>query len=171
MAPENNNFIDLYDKYADSIYRFIYMKVSDKDYAWDLTQDCFLKSFEYFNAHKVKNPRAFLYQVARNLVFDFWKERQKHSFVEISEVENAISDNFSAAERYDLQLQANAIMNAINKLPEHHRDLLILRYVDDLSFAEIASILGKNRTALRMQTSRLVRSLKLNLQLENQNYV
>ena len=59
----------------------------------------------------------------------------------------------------------------MNKLPEHHRDLLILRYVDDLSFSEIANILGRNQAALRVQTSRLVRSLKLNLQLENQNYV
>ena len=161
MTSRDANFINLYDKYVDSIYRFIYFRVGDKDTAWDITQDCFLKALEYIAENEVRQPRAFLYQVARNLVIDHWKLRGRQSSVELSEVD--IIDDTNIEADLDIKNRVKEIMGVVGELPDHHRDLLILRYVDDLSFSEIAEILNKSQVSLRVQVSRLIKDLRLKL--------
>jgi len=161
MAAKNVDFISLYDRYVDSIYRFVYFRVNDEDHAWDITQDCFLKALEYMEGTKVENPRAFLYQVARNMLVDFYRAKEKKATIYLSDIKYDIPEKDTLIEDLDRNIDIKNIMVHIDKLPEHHKDLIILRYVDGLSFAEIAEILGKNQVALRVQTSRIIKELKL----------
>ena len=80
-AGQKEAYADLYDLYYKQIYRYIYFKVSTKEKAEDLTSDAFLKCWEYINKHEnaVNNFQAFIYQVARNLIADFYKKPKENT--------------------------------------------------------------------------------------------
>jgi len=165
MTSKNLNFIKLYDQYSDSIYRFIYFRVHNKDNAWDITQECFLRTLEYINTpqNKINNKRALIYQIARNLIADFWRAQEKQSSQDIYEIQDELHIDTNIEENLDTKMELEELMKYINSLKDHNRDLLLLRYVDGLSFSEIAEILEKNQIALRVQASRLVKNLRLKL--------
>ena len=72
----SSDFNKLYRERVDSIYRFVFFKVSDKDLAWDITQECFLKMWRQIqDGAEVKNSNALLYAIARNLVIDYWRQK------------------------------------------------------------------------------------------------
>src|SRR6056297_1917616 len=74
---DEHAFGELYDKYKDSIYRFVYFKVSNREKAHDLVNESFLKIYNYIREDKdIENFRAFLYKIARNSVIDFYRTRK-----------------------------------------------------------------------------------------------
>ena len=82
MADYKKKFNKIYDEYVGKIYRFVYVKVSSKETAEDLTSQAFTKSWQAMKGGAdIKNPKAFVYQIARNLVIDFYRERAKRPTV------------------------------------------------------------------------------------------
>lgn len=152
----------LYDQYSDAIYRFIFFKVSDRDLAWDLTQDCFMKAWQYFSTKEnaVDNKRAFLYTIARNLVIDHWRQKEKTATIDIDLVANSIEDGNDLHAQTVLQDEIRSLMGLLHELPEESRDILLLRFADELSFDEIARATGKSNVAARVQTHRALKKLK-----------
>lgn len=164
MKHSSDEFIALYDQYSDSVYRFILFKVSNKDTAWDLTQDCFTKAWEYWSGARgtVANPKAFLFTVARNLVIDHWRARGRAQVISIEEHEIDMQDTRSndAHTQSVMGDEARQVLSLLSRLPEADRELLTLRFTEELSFSEIAKITGKSAIALRVQVHRAIRKLK-----------
>src|SRR6056297_3032720 len=76
---DEHAFGELYDKYKDDIYRFVYFKVSSEEKAHDLVNEAFLKIYDYLKKGKdIRNFRAFLYKIARNIVIDFYRTRKEN---------------------------------------------------------------------------------------------
>ncbi len=81
MDKLKKTFSAIYDKYINKIYRFVFIKVNSQEIAEDLTSETFLRGWEAYkkasNPHrqKIDNPSAFLYQIARNLVIDQYREK------------------------------------------------------------------------------------------------
>ena len=160
-------FLDLYDQHANSIYRFILFKVSNADMAWDLAQDCFMKVWEYWSRKpgEIANPKAFLFTVARNLVIDFWRARARTQTVELDTetMDVAIDVGNSAHDRLVLRDEIQEVMQLLDRLPPDDREVLTLRFTEELSFREIAHITGKGEIAVRVQAHRAIKKLKLML--------
>jgi len=72
-------FSQIYDDCIDKIYRFVYFKVNSDDVAQDICSEAFLRGWQAFKSEKkvIDNPQAFLYQIARNLVIDHYREKGK----------------------------------------------------------------------------------------------
>ena len=82
MANQRKIFSSIYDKYVDKIYRFIFIKVSSQEIAEDLTSETFLRGWQVFKEREdIENPPAFLYQIARNLIIDHYREKGKAKIV------------------------------------------------------------------------------------------
>ena len=166
----SQEFTELYDAYADAIYRFIFFKTSNKTLAWDLTQECFLKTWEYVRNGKhetIKNQRAFLYTIARNIVIDHWRQKEKQATTDLEEVAYAIPDGNDIHEQTVLMNDIGNMMELLEQLPGHHKEILILRYTQELSFSEIAKILGKSAISVRVEAHRAIKKLKHIAQTKN----
>lgn len=168
-------FSQLYDKHADEIYRFVLLRVNSPETAEDLTSEIFLKSWQYLVSHKASldAPRAFFYQIARNLVVDFYrKKRTEAILVDDSEkVYESQRDIKFADFSFDLagqfqDVKHTPIGEALFKLKNEHKEILTLRYVDDLSISEIAKILKKNPVATRVAIHRALKLLRQTIETE-----
>src|SRR3989344_6691072 len=85
MSQLQQQFGKIYDKYIEKIYRFVFLKVDSQEIAEDLTSEVFTRGWESFKREKcdIKNMQAFLYQIARNLIVDHYREKAQKKFVPI----------------------------------------------------------------------------------------
>jgi RNA polymerase sigma-70 factor (ECF subfamily) len=155
-------FSTLYDLYVENIYRFIYFKVNSAE-AEDLTEIVFIKVWENrakFDPSK-SSISSWIYTIARNTVIDHYRVL-KHT--------EELSDNFIDSESNNPQrlveekIVSLKVRSAINKLPENYRDILLLRFIEDFSYSEIAKILGKSEGSIRILQFRAIKELKKVLQ-------
>lgn len=162
-------FGKLYDIYVDQIYRFIYFKVGRKEEAEDLTGDVFLKTWQYINemgSEVIDNLRAFLYQTARNAVIDFYRSRDQREFVALPEEDDEkptmeiVDEKQDLVEKIELASDLEEVKKALQKIREEYREIIILRFVEEMSVKETAEILGKSEGAVRVLLHRAVAALK-----------
>jgi len=160
----------LYDIYVDEIYRFIYFKVASKEEAEDLTGEVFLKTWQYINGENSKvidNLRAFLYQTARNTVIDFYRTKglRKESLDESCEENERLKVDVAdpkqdLAEKIELSSDFEAAKKALQKIKGEYREVIMLRFVEEMNIKEVAEILGKPEGSVRVLLHRAVTSLK-----------
>ena len=154
----------LYEHYLVRIYRFIFLKVSGKDEAEDLTHEVFLSAWRNIPTYTEQGfPfSSWLYQIARNRVIDYFRTRKSEvNLEEVSETYAGESADTDSA--IDTAMDAAKVHSAIGCLPEEQQTLLILRYVEDLPPKEIASILDKREGAVRVMQHRAILRLKSEL--------
>lgn len=155
-------FLEAYEMYADAIFRYCKIQTSDHQLALDLAQDTFTKTWEYLSAgKKVDQIRPFLYKVATNLIIDYRRKKKSYSLDAMLEVETFdIKDSVDATERHETIFDATRARDALSTLDEKYRDVLTLRYIDDLSIKEIAEITGASENATSVKIHRGLEKLK-----------
>ena len=155
--PEAFGFF--YDKYVTQIYRFILIKVSDKQIAEDLTQDVFLKTWQHLvDQKKVSHFRAFIYQIARNIVIDYYRQVDRQSLPLEYADDIAAVDTVSA--KLEVNLDAESLLKYLHKIKEEYQEILIFRYIEDMSIDEIARILQKDKNNVRVTLHRAINKFK-----------
>lgn len=169
---EEEKFLELYDKNVGKIYRYIFFRIGSEEQAQDLTSEVFLKSWQYLNnqqstvnSKQLKNPRAFFYQVARNLIVDFYRQRDKMplSLEEIADksIADKIADKKDGPmEEVSRTLELELVKKALIQLNADYQEIIIWRYLDELEIKEMAEILDKSEGAVRTLLSRALASLK-----------
>ncbi len=167
LSINKESFGVLYDEHIKSIYRFIYFKVNSKEEAEDLASETFLKAWNYLtkidNSNKVHNFKAFLYQVANNLVIDFYRKR---SLLPISlndgewEDANVPDEKLFGIDKIKKEDDAEELRKAFKKIPENYSSVVIWYYLEELEIPEIAQILGKSEGTVRVTIHRALKALK-----------
>jgi RNA polymerase sigma-70 factor (ECF subfamily) len=160
-------FARLYDRYVTAIYRFVYLKLPSKEAAEDVTSEAFLRAWQYIQrAEQIENVRALLYKIARNLIADHYRKQEgKEVSVTFSALEtSSVSEgDFDDKEAGRLMIEARAdialILEHISRLKEDFQDVLTLRLIDDLSFSDIGSVLGKTSGNARVMFHRALKAL------------
>jgi len=143
----------------DKIYRYCYFKVKNAHLAEDLTQDTFLRFFSQNNYISRGKPLAYLYTTARNLCIDAFRKAERTETQPLSdELEGRSTDALETS---------IAIKESLKILPEDMREVLLLRYANDLSMAEISEITGLSRFALRRKINNALSQLKHVLRKED----
>ena len=151
-----------YDEHSDAIFRYCYFKVSDREKAIDLTQDVFVKVWQYLLAgNQVENMKALLYKVARNLIIDEYRKKKFDSLDTMSDagfepVDTGQLDTISIVE-------AGLLVDRIKELPDAYSEVVFMRYVDDLSVKEIAEALGENENNISVRIHRGLHKLKVTI--------
>jgi RNA polymerase sigma-70 factor (ECF subfamily) len=161
MANPRKEFSKLYDKYIAKIYRFIYLKVNSEEIAQDLCSETFLKGWQAFknSQNKIENPSAFLYRIARNLVTDYYREKGRTQVVS-AEYVSMTDPRPGLEERMILNSDLEQVKAALVNLRDDYQNVIVWRYLDDLSIPEIAKILDKSETAVRVMLHRALKALK-----------
>lgn len=160
MANHRKEFSKIYDKSIDKIYRFIFLKVNSQEIAQDLCSETFLRGWEsYKNNPKINNPSAFLYRIARNLVIDYYRQKGRNQFVSPDDV--AIVDpGPDLEEKAVFNSDLGEVKAVLADLKEDYQNVIILRYLDDLSIQQVAEMMEKSEDATRVTLHRALKALK-----------
>lgn len=165
-----STFDGYYDAYGDQIFRYFFVRLKDRREALDLTQDVFLRLWEYLKEHEVEYPKAFLFRAAHNAYVNALRSRKRtfslESLIEEYDFDLATEEH----ERVGIAYDGAKLMILAEALPEDYRDILFLHYVDDLSIGEIAKHLreSENTVSVRLHRARKMLAKKVKDQ-ENQS--
>ena len=155
-------FLDAYDAYADDIYRFIFFKIGNEDEARDITSAVFLKVWEYAQSRGLdgsKSLRAFIYKTARNSVIDHYRSHSVKVGTE-EEAEGVVDQNQDIHAAAEIVSDIELMKKCLGKLKDEYREIILMHFVDELSFAEIAEITGRPVGNLRVLSFRALQALR-----------
>ena len=149
--------MDIEEQY-DKIYRYCYFKMYDDQIAQDITQETFLRFYKQGLNLGSDKELPYLYTIAKNLCIDHFRRRTTESLEEITEevIDDPTEDLIS-----NLTLRMT-----ISKLPSDERELIFLRYVNEISIATICKITGLSRFAVYRRLSKSLKWLKEELKKE-----
>lgn len=154
----------LYELYFTPVYRYTYLRTKSKEEAEDLTQVVFIKVFKSIGGFKEQNkqPLAYFFTVARNTVIDHWRKKKEILVDMPIETGAAIEEQTdSPIDLIDKKANAQVIYKAIETLTEDQQEVVILKFINDLTTAEIATVLEKKEDAVRQLQCRALKILKL----------
>ena len=162
MENCEKKFSRIYDQNIDKIYRFVFIKVSSQEIAEDLTSRVFINCWDVFrqDENKIENPRAFLYQTARNMVTDYYREKGRTNVISAEFTPNLVDPRTNLHERAIINADLEKVKSVIKDLSEDHQNVVIWHYLDGLSIRETAQLLDRSEDATRVLLHRALNSLR-----------
>ncbi|HEY0979501.1 MAG TPA: sigma-70 family RNA polymerase sigma factor [Candidatus Paceibacterota bacterium] len=155
-------FLQIYDAYADDIFRFCYLKVSSRELAEDLSQEVFARFWQAVREGTVmRSERALLYTIARNLIIDWYRKKKESSLDALTD----LGIEFSGDDAGDVMREAEMqeALRIVRSLDEPSREALLLRYVEGLSPKEIARLTGETANAVSVRLNRAIKKVRASM--------
>jgi RNA polymerase sigma-70 factor (ECF subfamily) len=156
---QKRQFLSVYEKHSDELFRYCFFKTSSRDQSLEIVQEIFMKAWiSMQNGMIMDNPKAFLYAATRNAVTDWYRKKKPVSLDELSDVG---FDAPAESEGRDTdRLEVERILEKAGKLEDKYREVIILRFVNDLSVAEIAELLGEKENNVSVRIHRALEKLR-----------
>ncbi len=156
-------FAGLYEHFVQPVYRYLYSRVGSLHDAEDLTSQTFMAAFEGLPRYRERGHfAAWLFRIAQSKLMDYF--RKNRSWVDIEEGLEKSGDALDTLSDLIEDEELKRIKLLIQRLREDEQDLIRLRYVADLTFAEMAEVLGKREDAVRKSLDRLLARLRSQLE-------
>ena len=151
---------EIYDRYAESIYRYAYRYVGDAGLAEDLTSEVFLKLLEALGTSRAPREQlqGWLYRVARNLAIDWFRQQAKGVTYSLNEEMRPGGD--SPATRLEEQQLHQDLREAISKLTPSQQQVIVLRFGEGRKIKEIGQLMGKSEGSIKVMQYRAMRKLR-----------
>jgi RNA polymerase sigma-70 factor, ECF subfamily len=165
MKEEQKNIEKAYRKYSKPIYRHIFYRISDKDLAEDLLHETFFKTWQYIISEKreVKDMKNFLYKVAKNLIIDHYRQREKAPYsIEDDFVKN-IPVRAKQQDETDNKIRLDAFKKQLSKLEGEQKKLIEYRYFGQLSIEEICERTDKSPNHISVIIHQGIKIIKKNI--------
>jgi RNA polymerase sigma-70 factor (ECF subfamily) len=168
MRDLEEQFKEAFERYSDDLFRHAVLRLSDRERALELTQECFTRAWEYLQKGEViREFRPFLYRTLKHLIIDEYRKHKTHSLEamledhEGSSVEALMPQDESntlaaAIERFE----GKEALAALPKLPDTYREVLTLRFVEGLSPKEIAELIAESENVVSVRIHRGLKKLK-----------
>jgi RNA polymerase sigma-70 factor (ECF subfamily) len=174
MVDLRQRFSDAYTRYSDELFRHCSLRLSDRERALELTQECFLKTWEYIErGENVEDFRPFLYRTLRNLIIDEYRRKKPRSLeamLEGSEETNIEmlmpQDESNTLEAAVDRFEGKRALKALEALPDLYREVLVLRFVENLTPKEIAEIIEESENAVSVRIHRGLKKLRTLLEAD-----
>ncbi|MEA3293174.1 MAG: sigma-70 family RNA polymerase sigma factor [Patescibacteria group bacterium] len=159
---KQKEFNKIYNKHIKKIYRFVYFKVDSQETAEDLTSEAFSRAWKSFSQpdKDIKNINAFLYKIAHNLISDFYRAKAQIKIIAIDDCPDIIDNNMSLEDKILLDSDIQTIRIALPSIKADYQNVIIWRYINDLSISDISKILEKSKQATRVMLHRALKALR-----------
>lgn len=163
----------LYERYVKKIYNYIYYRTSNQHDAEDLTARVFYRAMAHIANYEDKGVpfQAWLYRIAHNLVANFHRDRGRRKIIPLDEFVAASLRSEAPDRQTEDNEERDQLMAAIGRLPEERQQLLLLKFVDHLSNAEIGEIMGRTEGAIKSLYHRTLLALRDDLQMQQFGHV
>jgi RNA polymerase sigma-70 factor (ECF subfamily) len=165
QAGEAEAFGLIYDRYVDTVFRFIYFRVGNRQLAEDLTSDTFLRALKRIGSFtwQGRDLGAWLVTIARNLVADHFKSGRYRLEVTTGDVLDADREDRGPEGSPEAAVVDHitnvALLTAVKQLNPEQQECIVLRFLQGFSVAETAQAMGKNEGAIKALQYRAVRAL------------
>jgi RNA polymerase sigma-70 factor (ECF subfamily) len=163
QAGNTEAFGELYDRYVDVVYRYVQYRVSSTALAEDLTSETFLRALRRISSYtwQGRDFGAWLVTIARNLIADHYKSGRYRMEVATSDLVEAGADRTEEGPEGAVLagLTNAALLDAVKQLNSEQQECIALRFLQGMSVAETAQIMGKNEGAIKALQYRAVKSL------------
>ncbi|MDD5659985.1 MAG: RNA polymerase sigma factor [Actinomycetota bacterium] len=179
---DNAYYEKIYRFFFKKIYRFVFLNISDKLMAEDITIDVFFKVYTYISRANLNSTsfKPWIYKIARNLIIDYYRKEEKfkknlslEQYMEEKQIKNfedaekiddflAIDDFTSSefTESDSLKFDNPDLLIALSNLSDIQRQVIILRFVEELDYKSIGLIINKNEFTVRTIKFRAILKLK-----------
>jgi RNA polymerase sigma-70 factor (ECF subfamily) len=150
----------IYERYQRGIFRYLYYRVGDQQTAEDLTSEVFLRmieALENYNNHKI-SFQAWLFQIARNLSIDHYRKMSVQQNVPLED--NLPIDEKEPLELVSQELTSEKLRQALVKLPENQRDVIVMRFISGMPIGEVAESLHKSEDSIKGLQRRALLALR-----------
>jgi RNA polymerase sigma-70 factor (ECF subfamily) len=149
---EPEAFGHLYERYVDRIYNYIYYRTGNHQDAEDLTARTFFRAMKHVSRYVDRGApfSAYLYRIAHNLVANWHRDRSRRQIIPLDDLA-AIStrDRDQPAAVAEGRNEREILLRTVRRLPPERQQLIILKFVEQMSNAEIAKVMGRTEGAIK----------------------
>jgi RNA polymerase sigma-70 factor (ECF subfamily) len=155
-------FGEIYERYVKRIYNYIYYRTSNHQEAEDLTARVFIRAMSHIKNYDDRGVpfSAWLYRIAHNLVANWYRDRKRRKIIPLDEFMTRRVRSEMPEEMAEFEDEKEQLLETIRKLPEDRQQLLILKYVERLSNAEIGQIMDRTEGAVKSLYYRTLSALR-----------
>lgn len=139
----------LYEHFHVKIFRYLYYRVGDRQTAEDLTSEVFLRMLRFIGGFQPPSASfpSWLFQIARNLAIDHFRSNGARQQVSLEE--HLVSTSDTTAAIIEHKLNVAILRQSLERLTPEQRDVIVLRFVAEMSIAETAQALNKSEDAVK----------------------
>jgi len=159
---EAEAFGALYERYVDRIYNYIFYRSGDVHEAEDLTARVFYRALGHIKEYDQRGApfAAWLYRIAHNLVANWHRDRSRRQYVRLDDLATLAEKSAGPDHRAEQNEETQTLLRALARLPAERQQVLILKFVDGLSNAEIGKIMGRSEGAIKSLYHRTLLALR-----------
>ena len=160
VTGDAESFGSLYDLYVERIYRHLYFRVNNVNDAEDLTHQVFIKAWKAIRRYKRTSIPfiAWLLKIAQNLVIDFYRSKKDTDFLKPDF--EIMSPDAGPQQQLEADFEQTRLRKTILQLQDEHQQVITMRFIDELSYEEIASALNKSEGAIRVIQHRALKKMR-----------
>lgn len=160
-------FEKLYERYRSSVYSYVYYRVSEVTTAEDITSEVFIKALKRLDryVYQQKPLAPWLFTIARNLIIDHYRKAGRQQQFPLDESMEAGKQN-GVAQVVEKKMTEAGLMNALPTLTEDQQQVILLKFLEGRSNAEVAAMLGKTEGAIKSIQHRALGALKRAMEKE-----
>jgi RNA polymerase sigma-70 factor (ECF subfamily) len=165
---DKDAFGELYARYVDKIYSYVYYRTGNNQDAEDLTARVFFRAIQHIGNYEDQGVpfSAWLYRIAHNLLANWYRDQSRRQILSLDSITQwHVEDSPELAT--ELLEDQEALLAAIRRLPAERQELLILKYVERMSNADIGEIMGRSEGAVKSLYHRTLLSLRDDLMEAN----
>jgi RNA polymerase sigma-70 factor (ECF subfamily) len=156
---QKKQFLSLYEKHSDELFRYCFFKTGSREQSLEIVQEIFMKTWVGMQKGNVMdNAKAFLYASTRNAITDWYRKKKPVSLDELHEY--GFDAPFENQPEETDRVEVERIIEKAQKLEEKYREVIILRFVNDLSVTEIAEMLGESENNISVRIHRALEKLR-----------
>lgn len=165
-GDQEARFLKAFEDYSDALFRHASIRISDREKAIDIVHDTFTKVWTYIRSgHEIDAYRSFLYKVLNNLIIDEYRKQKEASLDALLEIEGVDEGSFpelaeSSVEALAATIDGRKAFELLSKMPDAYREVLILRFVDELGPKEIADLIEETENVVSVRIHRGLRLLR-----------
>jgi RNA polymerase sigma-70 factor (ECF subfamily) len=158
-------FAALYDTYVDRVYNYIYQRTGNHSDAEDLTARTFLKAFLHLERYRFQGTpfSAWLYRIAHNAVANWHRDSHRHQMVSLEVMLEQSHEDDRPEDVAQSREERKALLDAVHRLPTERQELLILKFSEGLTNAEVGQIMHRTEGAIKSLYHRTLLALRREL--------
>ena len=155
-------FLDVYDSHADAVFRHCYFRVYSRERAKEIMQEAFMRAWECMAAgQEIQNLKALVYKIANNLVIDESRKKKEQSLEALHEA--GFDPGQGGEQEFHEYVDGRQLLKQLDLVEEEYRQVVYMRFIDDLKPKEIAEVLGESVNVISVRIHRGVAKLRQSL--------